>query len=126
MYACMYVCMYVCRKMGLMCVCMHERVYVFIISMRKMGCMHACMHVCMHVCMYVFMLGMRRMRRMYVCMYVCMYGRMLGHNATCKILGTSQRFSTAFGTNLLLNSVGACFTYLHLNGFQRLLVPVYY
>ncbi len=31
--------------------------------------------------------------------------------ATCKIIGTFQRFLTAFGTSLLLNPVGACFIY---------------
>jgi hypothetical protein len=31
--------------------------------------------------------------------------------ATCKIIGTFQRFSTAFSASLLLNPVGACFNY---------------
>ncbi len=53
--------------------------------------------------------------------YICIYTYIQTQKdlLRCKIIGSLQRFSTAFSTSLLLNPVGACFNYFASRSTQK-------
>ncbi len=140
-YMCVCVCVCVCKCVCVcMHVCVYVCMYVFVVQPYHtdsdsnvsftVRCKNEARKKYEHVHVYVYLrtqniyrlvlkqkyylLSDTRMERVYMCMnmFTCaVWPPHTKHTATCKIIETFQRFPTAFGTNLLLNTVGAFFLF---------------